>query len=141
MVPARVFVEDALPTRVTAEEWEQVHTLYKQAEPPPVRRESFSYTGRRLTGLAEAIRRNGPRRTADKPHGDRSSTLFGLACAMIRQGYTDGDIMTELTSADQDWGGKFTLRPAGEQRLRRLIDSAHTDARKDREKYNTKNKS
>ena len=141
IVPAQVFVEEALPTRVTAEQWEQVHTLYKQAEPPPVRRESFSYTGRRLTGLAEAIRRNGPRRTADKPHGDRSSTLFGLACAMIRQGYTDGDIMTELTSADQDWGGKFALRHDGEQRLRRLIDSAHTDAWKDREKYNTKNKS
>jgi len=140
MVPVKVFVEQALPTRMTVEQWENVHTLFKQAEPTPVRRQSYSYTGRRLTGLAEAIRRNGPRRTADKPHGDRSSTLFGLACAMIRQGYTDGDIMKELTSADSDWGGKFALRTDGEDRLRRMIDSAHKDAWKDREKYNTKNR-
>jgi len=59
---------------------------------------------------------------------------------MIRQGYTDGDIMKELISADSDWGGKFALRTDGEDRLRRMLDSAHTDAWKDREKYNTKNR-
>ena len=49
--------------------------------------------------------------------------------------------MKELTSADSDWGGKFALRTDGEDRLRRMLDSAHTDAWKDREKYNTKNNS
>ena len=93
------FVASALETRVTAHQWEAAHALYKKNEPEPVRRASYSYTGSRLTGLAAAIRRNGPRVTADKPHGDRSGTLFSLACNMIRQGYGDGDISKELRDA------------------------------------------
>ncbi len=118
------FVAEALETRITPENWEQAHDLYRRNEPAPVRRTSYSYTGRRLTGMAEAIRRTGPRQTPDKPHGDRSMTLFSLACAMIRQSYGDGDIINELKSADEDWGGKYATRPDGEKWLRTTVVNA-----------------
>jgi len=122
------FVAEALETRITPENWEQAHDLYRRNEPAPVRRTSYSYTGRRLTGMAEAIRRTGPRQTPDKPHGDRSMTLFSLACAMIRQSYGDGDIINELKSADEDWGGKYAKRPDGKERLEGVLESAHREA-------------
>ena len=122
------FVTEALETRTTPGDWEKAHELYRRNEPTPVRRVSYSYRGSRLTGMAEAIRRNGPRRTADKPHGDRSLTLFSLACAMIRQSYRDGDILSELKSADEDWGGKYAKRPDGKERLESVLESAHLEA-------------
>ena len=115
--------------------------LYKGNEPAPVRRASYSYTGSRLTGVAEAIRRNGPRITSDKPHGDRSGTLFSLACHMIRQGYRDGDIAKELREADDDWGGKYAKRPDGGALLDNLLNSAHKKAWSDSEKFLRKNQS
>lgn len=130
-----LFVEEALETRVSAEDWESAVELFKQNEPPPVRRTSYSYTGRRLTGAAEAIRRNGPRRTSEKPHGDRSATMFSLACHMIRQGYGDGDIIAELKTADEDWGGKFAKRPDGNALLDKLLQSAHQKAWSHSEKF------
>ena len=134
-IPPGSFVAAAMLKRVTPQQWEAAHALYKQSETKPVKRPSYSYTGRRLTGMAEAIRRTGPRTSKDKPHGDRSSTLFGLACAMIRQGYGDGDIFNELKDADEEWGGKFSKRPDGKERLHRMIESARKEAWKDREKF------
>ena len=127
-IPPHSFVAQALENRTDPAAWGAVHDLYKQNEPAPVKRTSYSYTGRRLTGMAEAIRRNGPRRTPDKPHGDRSTTLFSLACHMIRQGYRDGDIFTELKEADEDWGGKFAKRPDGDERLQNVLEAAHKEA-------------
>ena len=127
-IPPHSFVAQALENRTDPAAWGAVHDLYKQNEPAPVKRTSYSYTGRRLTGMAEAIRRNGPRRTPDKPHGDRSTTLFSLACHMIRQGYRDGDIFTELKEADEDWGGKFAKRPDGDERLQHVLEAAHKEA-------------
>ena len=85
--------------------------------------------------MAAAIRRNGPRVTADKPHGDRSGTLFSLACHMIRQGYGDGDIAKELREADTDWGGKYANRPDGGALLDTLLNSAHKKAWSNSEKF------
>ena len=127
-IPPHSFVAQALENRTDPAAWGAVHDLYKQNEPAPVKRTSYSYTGRRLTGMAEAIRRNGPQRTPDKPHGDRSTTLFSLACHMIRQGYRDGDIFTELKEADEDWGGKFAKRPDGDERLQNVLEAAHKEA-------------
>ena len=127
-IPPHAFVERALEARTTPEDWEAIHELYKRNEPAPIKRSSYSYTGQRLTGLSEAIRRNGPRRTPDKPHGDRSMTLFSLACAMIRQSYGDGDIIKELEEADEDWGGKFAKRPDGNERLQSVLEAAHKEA-------------
>ena len=135
------FVTEALQTRITGEQWEAAVTLYKKNEPPPARRASYSYTGRRLTGPAEAVRRNGPRVTSDKPHGDRSGTLFSLACHMIRQGYGDGDIAQELRDADSDWGGKYAKRPDGNTLLDNLLNSAHEKAWSDSEKFLRENRS
>jgi len=135
------FVAEALQTRITGEQWEAAVVLYKGNEPAPVRRASYSYTGSRLTGVAEAIRRNGPRITSDKPHGDRSGTLFSLACHMIRQGYRDGDIAKELREADDDWGGKYAKRPDGGALLDNLLNSAHKKAWSDSEKFLRKNQS
>ena len=138
---ADTFVTEALQTRITGEQWEAAVVLYKGNEPAPVRRASYSYTGSRLTGAAEAIRRNGPRITSDKPHGDRSGTLFSLACHMIRQGYRDGDIAKELRDADDDWGGKYAKRPDGGALLDNLLNSAHKKAWSDSEKFLRKNQS
>jgi hypothetical protein len=132
---ADAFVAEALQTRITGEQWAAAHALYKKNEPEPVRRASYSYTGSRLTGVAEAIRRNGPRTTSDKPHGDRSGTLFSLACHMIRQGYGDGDIAKELREADTDWGGKYAKRPDGGALLDTLLNSAHKKAWSNSEKF------
>ena len=82
-----------------------------------------------MRGLAGAIRRNGPRITSKNPNGDRSGTLFSLACAMHKQGFGSGDIMTELESADRDWGGKFANRPDGRKRLWETVVRAQRAAR------------
>ena len=95
------FVADALETRITAEQWDAAHALYKKNEPPPVRRPSYSYTGSRLTGSAEAIRRNGPRVTSENVTATLlvTSSLL-VVSSMIRQGYGDGPSIerTELQS-------------------------------------------
>jgi len=118
------FVEQALRARATPEEWQPVHALY---QPPPSLAPRQTYATRdsgQLVGLAGAIRRNGPRTTSEKPHGDRSSTLFSLACAMVTQGYPKGDIEVELSEADREWGGKFDKRPDGKQRLCKMVIDA-----------------
>ena len=43
---------------------------------------------------------------------------------MCRQGYEPNEVMSEIASADKDWGGKFATRPDGEERLRGLVESA-----------------
>jgi hypothetical protein len=47
---------------------------------------------------------------------------------MIRQSYRDGDIISELKSADEDWGGKYAKRPDGKERLESVLESAHLEA-------------
>jgi hypothetical protein len=118
------FVDRAVRSRVTPEEWQPVHDLYQPPPPPPPRRTYATRDSGHLAGLAGAIRRNGPRVTPDKPHGDRSSTLFSLACAMVKQGYPKGDIEMELVEADHDWGGKFEKRPDGRERLCKMVADA-----------------
>lgn len=110
------FATAALASRITAADWKPVRALYKPPEPPPPRK-VYQYGGGTLEGLAGAIRRGGPRSTKEKPQGDRSSTLFNLACAMVRQGYDNAAIMRELESADDEWGGKYASRRDGRQRL------------------------
>lgn len=110
------FINAAMQSRVTPEDWKPVRALYRAPAPPPARN-VYQYGGGTMAGLAGAIRRGGPRTSKDKPHGDRSSTLFNLACAMVRQGYDNNAILRELESADEDWGGKYAKRPDGRQRL------------------------
>lgn len=110
------FASTALSSRCTPEAWKAVRAVYKPPEPPPPRN-VYQYGGGTLEGLAGAIRRGGPRPIHGKPEGDRSSTLFNLACAMVRQGYDNGAIMKELESADEDWGAKYAKRLDGRQRL------------------------
>ena len=118
------FVEQALASRVNPDEWQPVHDLYQPPAPLAPRRTYATRDSGQLVGLAGAIRRNGPRATGDKPHGDRSSTLFSLACAMVKQGYPKGDIEVELSEADREWGGKFDKRPDGRQRLYKMVVDA-----------------
>jgi len=123
------FVGLAHDTRIPAEQWDAVHALYR---PPrrtaPPERPLLSLSGSQLTGLAGAIRHGGPRSTAEKVDGDRSATLYALACAMFRQGYASGDVLTELESADRDWGGKFAMRIDGRKRLWETVQKARTHA-------------
>jgi len=118
------FVELASKTRVTAEAWKAVTALYKPPEAAPEPKVTYTYGGGGLHGLAGAVRRGGPRSTADKPGGDRSATLFSLACAMVRQGFSNGDVLTELEEADKDWGNKFMKRRDGRQRLWDMVIKA-----------------
>ena len=55
--------------------------------------------------------------------------MFALACAMHEQGFSSADILTELESADVDWGSKFAKRPDGKKRLWELVVSAQRTIR------------
>tara|TARA_R100000687_G_C6290158_1_gene91015 strand:+ start:212 stop:355 length:144 start_codon:yes stop_codon:yes gene_type:complete len=47
---------------------------------------------------------------------------------MARQGYSDATMLTELQSADIEWGRKYADRPDAQQRLESLIDTARNQA-------------
>jgi hypothetical protein len=124
MVPLRVFLKEAIPTRITPAAWEPVRALYSPPEPRPAfTYRKTPYTGV-LDGLSGVIRRNGPRPEPEKPEGDRSSTLFALACAMATQRYAEDVILKELKEADIDWGGKYNKRPDGDKRLEETVRNA-----------------
>ena len=124
MVPVRVFIEKAIKSRVTPAAWEPVRALYSPPEPiPAFTYRKTPYTGE-LDGLAGAIRRTGPRPEPEKPKGDRSGTLFALACAMAQQGYAEDIIYKELKEADIEWGGKYNNRPDGDKRLAETVRNA-----------------
>ena len=123
MIPVHAFTKKAMESLVTPEAWEAVTALYSPPEALPEEEgmPQAAAGGVALRGLPGAIRKNGPRRTPDKPHGDRSATLFSLACAMIRDGYELPVIAGELELADREWGGKYARRPDGSQRLRKMV--------------------
>ena len=127
---ASQFATTALMSRVLPEEWEPVHALYQPPPPPPPRKTYATRNSGKLTGLAEAIRRNGPRPEPKKPNGDRSATLFSLACAMVEQGYPAGDIEEELVDADIAWGSKFHSRFDGRERISNMVADAERTVRK-----------
>jgi len=122
-IPIGVFTKEAIATRVTPEEWEPVRALYSPPEPIQGEDVPPEPAGRSvaLRGLSEVIRKNGPRPTPDKPHGDRSATLFSLACAMLRDGHWPDAVARELELADRDWGGKYARRQDGRQYLWKMI--------------------
>jgi hypothetical protein len=117
------FAHVAYSTRLSLEDWDPVLALYVKPKPKVI--PQIAYRGlstSNMRGLAGAIRRNGPRRTAEKPHGDRSQALVALAHAMREQGYPGVDILTELESADAEWGGKFAKRHDGKERLWEIVE-------------------
>ena len=123
------FCRMAHETRVTPEDWEPVLALYVKPKPMPIPKVNPFLSTSNMRGLAGAIRRNGPRITTKNPSGDRSGTLFALACAMHEQGFSSADILTELESADVDWGSKFAKRPDGKKQLWGLVVSAQRTIR------------
>tara|TARA_R110000751_G_scaffold22310_4_gene62950 strand:+ start:3499 stop:4530 length:1032 start_codon:yes stop_codon:yes gene_type:complete len=134
IVPVKSFVEEAIKGRITPECWEPVRALYKP--PKPFKPTTTSNTSKGpLTGMSEAIRRNGPRPTEMLPKGDRSATLFSLACAMVRQRYPQQDIFDELKSADKEWGGKYDSRLDGDTQLWRIVSGAEKVAWNNEEIY------
>ena len=124
-----LFCGKAYTTRVTPEEWETVLALYVKPKPAPMPKVNPFLSTSDMRGLAGAIRRNGPRITTKNPNGDRSGTLFSLACAMHEQGFGSADILTELESADREWGGKFSSRPDGKKRLWETVVRAQRTVR------------
>ena len=118
------FAHVACNTRLSSSDWDAALDLYVEPKPAPMPLVDFSLSVSSMRGLAGSIRSGGPRVTSEHPHGDRSSTLFALACAMFRQGFPEGDILTEMESADRDWGGKFAKRPDGRQRLWEMTKKA-----------------
>ncbi len=123
MIPVHAFTKAAMESLVTPEAWEAVTALYSPPEAPFGDEQMPDDTthGVDLRGLPGAIRKNGPRTTPDKPHGDRSATLFSLACAMIRDGYELNVVAGELEGADRDWGGKYARRRDGRLRLWKMV--------------------
>jgi hypothetical protein len=77
-----------------------------------------------LGPFSAVIRAGGPRPTMTKPTGDRSATLFALACAMWEEGHGSSRIIQELVEADQDWGNKYGRRPDGQRRLEEIVESS-----------------
>ena len=129
MRPLRSFVDPAIANRVTPEMWEPVTALYSPPEGLPDIEWGVGAGDRELSGLAAAIRQTGPRPSTDKPTGDRSSTLFSLACAMLKEGHTPDDTLAELESADRDWGGKYAQRSDGQKWLRTTVANAQQRVR------------
>ena len=128
MTPVEAFVRDAMETRVTSDAWEAVTALWRPPERPVGPAVGDTPYNGYLEGVAGKIRRAGPTPSSDKPRGDRSTALFKLACAMARQGYSDAPMLTELQSADIEWGRKYADRPDAQQRLESLIDTARNQA-------------
>jgi len=118
------FVEAAYKSRCAHSTWKAVSALYSPPAAPPVTDWGVASTGGDLSGLSAAIRTNGPRPEPEKPRGDRSSTLFSLACAMLKEGHSATRTLQELRSADADWGGKYAARPDGEKWLRTTVENA-----------------
>ena len=134
MVPVKTFVEEAIKTRITPDCWEPVTALYKPPEPFKPQKTGYTPTGP-LRGLAGAIRKNGPRPTETLPKGDRSATLFSLACQMIRQGYPPDTVFNELKSADKEWGGKYDSRQDGDTQIWRIVSASEKVAWDNEETY------
>ena len=134
MVPVKSFVKEAIKTRITPDCWKPVRALYKPPKPFMPDNTSHTPTGP-LRGLAGAIRKNGPRSTETLPKGDRSATLFSLACQMIRQRYPHNSIFNELKSADREWGGKYDSRQDGDTQLWRIISASEKVAWENEETY------
>ena len=124
MTPVEAFVRDAMETRITSDAWKAVTALWRPPQRPagPIGGDT-PYNGA-LTGVAAMIRQEGVTPTPDKPHGDRSGTLFKFAVAMVRQGYSDATMMTELRHADIEWGRKYADRPDTDHQLQVTIQNA-----------------
>ena len=118
------FVSSALASRCMPSSWIALSAIYSPPEALPAVEWGNTTSGMDLTGLAAAIRHNGPRPEKDKPDGDRSATLFALACAMLKSGHTTSDTLSELQSADQDWGGKYAQRRDGQKWLLTTVEKA-----------------
>ena len=118
------FVGAAHESRCAPSAWKAVSALYSPPKARPATDWGVPTTGDDLAGLAATIRRNGPRPEPQKPEGDRSSTLFSLACAMLKDGHSAARTLQELRSADSDWGGKYAARPDGEKWLRTTVENA-----------------
>ena len=121
---AQSFVIAAYRNRCAPSAWIALSAIYSPPEALPAVEWGDTTPGMDLTGLAAAIRYNGPRPEKGKPDGDRSATLFALACAMLKSGHTPGDTLTELQSADLDWGGKYAQRRDGQKWLMTTVDNA-----------------
>jgi len=124
-VSVHSFVQEAVETRTTTDEWKAVSALWRPPEPlpaPPTG--STPYTGP-LRGSAATVRERGPIPTPEKPKGDRSRALWALACIMARQGHTQEDTLKELRAADIEWGGKYSNREDGDQRLQDTVHRAY----------------
>jgi hypothetical protein len=123
-IPMETFVKLAHQSRCTPATWRPVSALYSPPEALPATDWGVTSTAGDLTGLAAVIRSNGPRPESGKPEGDRSSTLFSLACAMLKDGHSAARTLEELRSADVGWGGKYAARPDGEKWLRTTVENA-----------------
>tara|TARA_R100000808_G_C2150765_1_gene159607 strand:+ start:2924 stop:3919 length:996 start_codon:yes stop_codon:yes gene_type:complete len=135
-VPVKSFVDEASENMISPEAWKPVRALYKPPERSVIPILGLGTRTGTLTGLAGSIRENGPRESVEKGYVDRSGALYSLACAMVRQGYTDRRIMDELISADKEWGAKYASRDDGAQRLHDTLNNARKHAYENEHGYN-----
>ena len=128
-IPLDVFVDDAYTRRVGVDQWRELHALYKPLPPISLRAPYTSPWAAHYSGplgpFSSAIRNTGPRPTPMKSEGDRSATLFSLACAMWEEGHEPTRIFQELSDADRDWGNKYGSREDGARRLQEIVESSH----------------
>ncbi len=130
--PVGSFVVQAIANVTPVEDWEAVRAVYSPPDALPAPQQGVGTREGVLTGLAASIRDGGPRTSPDKPHGDRSATLYALACAMVRQGYSDHTVLREMEAADIDWGAKYFNRPDGGRQLERTLQNAKRHAWEDK---------
>ena len=118
----RDFCQQAMDTRATLADMTELadkHVPLTRVTPlpPPVR-----VTKSRLMdgygGRAKEIWDGGPRHDQD-----RSSMLVAFAGSLLRQQFSATDVEMMVAQCDQRWGGKYTNRHDGAQRIRELVAS------------------
>lgn len=117
------FISKALHTRATTEQLESIASLW--VEP----RKIHIMTMETHANVREILHKVGPIpyviwRDGPMEGGDRSSTLFKLACRIRDAGVPPGEALVVIKSADERWG-KFYLRPDGHDELVKIVERSY----------------
>lgn len=117
------FLDKAIHTRTDEEHLDAIAQLWKPPQPKHI------MTMETTADIRQILHKVGPVpyimwRDGPLEGGDRSGTLFRLACKMRDVGITPAEALTVLKSADSRWG-KFYLRSDGDSELQKMIERSY----------------
>ena len=119
-MPLSKFIHEAVYSRTTEEQLVAIASLYVPPKPVHV------ITAESNQNVRSILHKVGPVpyimwRDGPMEGGDRSGTLFRLACKMRDAEIPPEEALVVLKSADQRWG-KFYLRTDGDHELQKMIE-------------------